>query len=169
MSRKVWIPLFVLTLILTQSLSVFAADPDPTQCLDEYGKCYVSNTIHAGTNPDIENGTTTSPWIITDTDDENATQPYRDAVSEAVYGGDYDRGALAVIVCDSSGCTTTWYEYYIDDDGEEATRTWTEPTAPPEVGVNVPFSYLLGGGAFLGVLLIGAGVLLQVRARRRRS
>ena len=171
MSRKVWIPLCTLATILFLALPVYAEDPDPTTCLDLDGKCYVSNKIHpnttSATSPD---GTAMGPWVVTNIEDDYATEPYRDAVAEAVYGGETenDEGYLAVIVCTAYGCRTTWYRFYFKD-GQEAKKVWTDPGVPPEVGVSLPMPYLLGGGAFLGVLLVGTGVALRIRARHRRS
>ena len=51
-----------------------------------------------------------------------------------------------------------------DNVGEVIDR-WEDPGVPPIVGVEVPFSYLLGGGLFAGVLLLGVGIVLRRRAQ----
>jgi hypothetical protein len=83
-----------------------------------------------------------------------------DTVVEVADGDDYT-GYLKLITCREE-CAYVVYEY--DETGDE-TAGEAEPGIPPEVGVPLPFPYILGGGVFLGVLLVGAGIILRRRTR----
>ena len=152
----------VLIMALLLPLPVAAEDPTPDTCLSQTSKkCYASNQVLAGTDTETDaDGTAMAPWLApTDQD----MLDLRNAISEALDDNGYGEGPFyfAEIICYAGGsCKTTWYEY--DEDGEEVNRR-TDSGIPPEVGVSLPFPYILGGGAFLGILLVGIGVFLRRR------
>ena len=155
MSRKVWIPLFVLVLSLLWSLPTAADGPDPNTCLPS---CYAYNRAPQGGS-----GTQWSPWYW-DKGADQAASDLRELVGAAVKGR-RNSGTLEVIDCtaDLTNCTATVYTY--TRSGNETSES-IGPVPVPDVGVSVPFHYLLGGGAFLGALLVIAGIVLVRRARR---
>lgn len=161
---KCLIPVLALIATLLWPVPAMAADPTPDTCLAQDGKCYASNQAlgdtHTGSDAD---GTARAPWLAT-TDQEMLD--LRNAVSGALADDGYDGAFFAEIICDAGGCQTTWYEY--DEDGEEV-NSWTDPGVPPEVGVGLPLPYVLVGGAILGILLLGIGIVLRHRARRTSS
>jgi hypothetical protein len=151
-----------LTIALLWSLQAAAKDPTPNTCLELDGKCYASNQILPGTRTETDaDGTAMAPWPAT-TDQEMLN--LRNAVTNALDNNGYGEEPFffAQIICDAGGCQTTWYKY--DEEGQEI-RHWADPGIPPEVGVSLPFPYILGGGAALGALLIGAGIVLRRKAR----
>ena len=151
-----------LIVVLLWSLPAAAKDLTPNTCLKQGGKCYASNQVLAGTRTATDaDGTAMAPWLATT---DQAMLDLRNAVSEALEDNGYGEGPFhfAQIICDVHGCQTTWYKY--NKEGQE-TKRWTVLGFPPEVGVPLPFPYVLGGGAVLGALLIGAGIALRRRAR----
>jgi len=166
MSRvKLLVPLVVLALSLLWPLAAAAADFDPSTCLELDGKCYAANEVLDDTNTATKaDGTAMAPWLVIT--DEELDDVYA-AVSEAVWSS-YGNGYLALIICDAGGCQTTWYRFFYED-GKQKTTQWTDPGVPPEVGVDLPVPYILAGGALLGVLLVGTGIILRRKAQRLAS
>jgi hypothetical protein len=60
-------------------------------------------------------------------------------------------------------------EIVLTGDPTTVTCTFTNTFEPPDSGVPLPFSYLLIGGAALGVGLVAAGALMQRKARTRSA
>jgi len=155
-----------LIVVLLWPLPAAAKDPTPDTCLKLDGKCYASNQVLAGTRTGTDaDGTKMAPWLATT---DQAMLDLRNAISDALADNGYGKGPFFFIqvICDAGMCKTTWYEY--DKAGDEV-RHWTEPGRPPEVGVPIPFPYVLGGGTLLGILLIGAGIVLRCKARSSGS
>lgn len=163
------IALLVLLAFLVGPLLVAAQvpDPDDIECLT-YGTqavpiCFASDIPLDG-SPAVGDGSASEPWIVPD---ENDRADLRDNVARAVQleGEIWD---LKIIFCDGiPGCQYNWYRY-TPSDGDLATETVkgsNEPGLPPEVGVEIPFPYILGGGLLLGTVLVVAGVILRHRAR----
>jgi hypothetical protein len=153
MSRNVLVLVTVLAVVLLGPASVLAQDI--TQC---YPECYASNILIPGTGT-AEDGTNTDPFVLP-TAAERLVLRQAMAAESAIDGP----GSLTLITCTSpSQCAYILYEY---EDGQEVAGE-PQPGIPPEVGVKLPFPYLLGGGALVGVLLVGVGVVLWRKGRRR--
>lgn len=160
MSRvKRFSPLLVLVVALTWPL--MTAAQDPTTCLEADGKCYVTNAPYLSPSPP-RNGTSRAPWLVEGPNQDQDILDLRNTISEALSSNGYEGAFLAVIICQESSCQTTWYEY--DRSGEEVDHK-IEPGIPAELGVPLPFPFILVGGACLGTLLVGTGILLRRRAR----
>jgi hypothetical protein len=160
MSRfKFLVLLLIMTVTLIWPLSALAQNPDT--CFPE---CYVSNYRIPGTT-DTQDGTNQSPWVA-------PTESERTALRQEVadYASDEGSpGSLTLITCSSAQATDCAYIVYeYDSEGSEHAQE-AKPGIPPEVGVLVPFPYLLGGGLVLGVMLIGLGIVLRRRVLRQSS
>ena len=142
----------VLTVTLLWPLSVFAQDPRPNTCLPS---CYAYNkALPEG------DGTEQSPWP---TDDLSGL---RSKMAAAVQNTPPYYGTLYVTTCDDAQpptCTAVLYTY--DSDGNEESREMGEVPVP-DVGVPIPFHYILGFGGLLAVLLVAAGLFLRRRAQQ---
>ena len=157
MSRiKFLIQLFVLAVILLWPLPVTAQDSEiDVTCLPN---CYASETTLPGKSTPGD-GTSLAPWIAKDDEEKLAL---RTAVSVAAKDEEIS-ASLALITCDANGqnCSRILCEY--DEDGLESCHA---KASIPDVGVPLPFPYVLGGGVLFGVLLISSGLILRRRARR---
>ena len=164
MSRFKFLVLFlVLAMTLLWPETAVAEDPNPNTCLPTcYAYNYPFNQVPSGVD-----GTEQLPWYWDKQDD-----PYADQLRDLVEGsvrGRRNFGALQVIDCtdaDPPECTATLYVY--DRGGNETSQSLGEVPIP-DVGVLFPVPYILGGGTLLGVLLIGAGIVLRRRAVHWRS
>jgi hypothetical protein len=156
---KFLLPALILLMILLQPIPAVAQDRDFSACLP---KCYASDTVLTGTTSPGD-GTSKAPWIAPT---EAERSQLRQEMANAVVDSGRD-GTLVLIICQgATQCAHALYDY--DVEGKERAQE-PIPGIPPEVGVNVPFFYILGGGATLGLLLVGGGVLLWLRARRWAS
>lgn len=168
MSRiKTLLPLITLAALLLWPAIVLADDLTPDTCLSLDGMCYAANVVLDGTdsltNPD---GTAMAPWL---TPRDGTFTDFRNKITTALQtaGHPYGDGPFyyIAILCEEptyEPCSTHYIEY--DGNGQK-TGDWTDPGIPPEVGVELPFSFLLGGGAVLGGLLLGVGIVLQRKAK----
>jgi hypothetical protein len=155
MSRKALALSLVLVAGLLWPVAVLAANPNPNTCLPT---CYAWNQAPSGGN-----GTRMSPWRWDKASDPNALK-LRDPVKAAVKGSKYMFGTLQVIDCNDAKppqCVATLYT--VNRAGEWAQMD-LGPVPVPEVGVPLPFHYILGLVALVALLLVGAGLLLRRRA-----
>lgn len=165
-SIKRWLPYLVLMVALLWPIVVAAADPTPHTCLSTDGMCFAGNVIFDGTETETDaDGTAMAPWLVAD---QSEADTLRNAMVAALqqshpYGdGPFYFAYIECLQNDELECTTLWWEY---DWAGELIESREDPGVPPVVGVEVPFSYLLGGGVFAGVLLLGVGLVLRRRAR----
>jgi len=142
--------LSILAATLLWPLQAAAQAPDPNACLPD---CYAYNKADPGGN-----GTQGRPWGTTD------LAGLRQKMGSAVKGR-RNYGALLVTNCDNAQpvkCTAILYTYLRD--GSESSQS-VGPVPVPSEGAPLPFPYVLGGTALLGVLLLGVGMTLRRRAR----
>ena len=153
--------LFVLAATLLWPQPVAAQDPDPNTCLPA---CYAYNYPNPSEIPSTRDGTERLPWLWDKTSDPNANS-LRQKVEDAVKHK-RDSGTLLVIDCtgESLSCTATLYTFRRDGTQRSEDQG---PVPVPDVGVPLPFHYILVGILLLGILLIGAGVVLRRRTRRQ--
>ena len=176
MSRvKLLVPLIVLALSLLWPLAAIAADgPDPITCLPD---CYAYDYGAPGhTVPSSPDGTVRRPWYIDTPKMPESDHPetwvklnaLRSEMGKAVKDRYYKASLLAIVCSDTQppNCSATLYTYFRS--GTEQFQT-LDVVDVPEVGVPLPFSYILSGIALLGVLLVGTGVFLRRRTKHLKS
>lgn len=158
MLRLRFLVLFVVVALALSWVKPVVADdiPDPKTCLPT---CFVANQVLAGTNTP-GSGTAKAPWVISSETDRTKLRT-ETFVNSVVISG--TAASLTAVVCDNAGCAYTVYNY---DATGKITAGEPKPGIPPEIGVPLPFPYLLGGGLVLGAVLIGTGVVLRRRVRR---
>jgi hypothetical protein len=165
---KRWLPYLVLVVALLWPVVAAAKDLTPDTCLSDGGMCFAGTHIFDNTTTETDpDGTAMGPWLVPR--DGEADELRNNMVAflqnpAHLYGdGPF---YFAFIKCRGENeefeCETLWWEY--DSQGELLDR-WEDPGVPPVVGVDVPFSYLMGGGVLAGVLLLGIGVVIRRRAR----
>jgi hypothetical protein len=156
MSRIKFVAIVVMLLVIAIGvLPAGAAGPDPTTC-GFY--CYASNYGSADGKGTPNVG---QLWLYTDPDALSLRTLMRDAVKNK-----RPSGTLIVYNCPSSqaeSCPAVQYTYKYD--GTEI-PTQLGDLRVPTSGVPVPAPYLLLGSVALAVLLLGAGLVLRVRARQ---
>lgn len=154
MSHKAFVLVVVLLAGLLWPTIVLAQNPNT--CLPS---CYAWNQAPAGGN-----GTAMSPWRWNKSADPDASS-LRNLVLNAVQGK-RNSGTLEVIDCNNARppkCTATLYSY-TRAGGKAVTDVGEVPV--PEVGVPIPFHYILGLGGLGALLLIGAGFILRRKTRQ---
>jgi hypothetical protein len=155
MSRvKLLFLLLVLSIAVLWPVPAAAQEPDPNDCLPA---CYAYNKAPAGGN-----GTEQFPWDTTD------VGTLRQKMGNAIKGK-LNHGSLLVTNCDDAqppNCTAVLYTYLRD--GSETSRD-VGAVPVPDVGVSLPFPHILSSIALLGMLLLGAGVVLRRRVRPLKS
>lgn len=132
-----------------------AADPNPRDC--NYN-CYAYN--RASFSGD---GTEETPWLWDKANDPYASR-LRTIMGQAVRGK-RSRGYLNVTDCtgaDQDQCKATLYIY--DRNGNETSQVGI--VSIPDVGVPLPFHFILIFGALLAVLLVAGGLFLRRRTQQ---
>lgn len=171
------IALLVLLSFLLSPLPVAAQVPDPEdiECLiyatQAVPICFASDIVLDG-YPTVGDGSADAPWVVPNEDDGVEDDDDRGDLRRNMARGAQLEGKiwdLKVILCHNiPGCQHNWYRYTPsagDDLATENVQGSNIPMLPPEVGVKLPFPYILGGGLLLGVVLVVTGVILRRRAR----
>ena len=133
-----------------------AAAQDPSTCLPA---CFAYNLGSSDGD-----GTEMNPWFWDKVNDPDALL-LRTAMLEAVEGR-RSYGALQVTDCndaDPPQCTATLYIY--DRRGNETSQDLGEVSVP-DVGVPLPFFYILIFGALLAAVLIAVGLMVRHRGQQ---
>jgi hypothetical protein len=158
MLRTRFIVLFlVVVLVLICVTPVAAQDPDPSGC---FPTCYAWNQPNQPSGPG--SGTSNSPWSETVIAWGSIETEMKEAAVSA--------GSSCIVkrfTCANStqtSCGVVQYTFFADGRDPETQQLGSERV--PWTGVLLPFTYILGGGALLGVLAIGLGLVLGRRARR---
>lgn len=153
MTRKALVLSVVLVAGLVWPAAVLAQNPNT--CLPT---CYAWN--HALSDG---NGTAQSPWLWETEDD---VDDLVDLMIAAVQGR-RNFGTLQVIECSDANpdqCVATLFTF--TRAGGEPVITDLGVVPVPEVGVPLPFYYILIFAAIVAVLLVGVGVLMRRRAHQ---
>lgn len=136
-----------------------AVEPSPCPEVRCLPNCFASNLASPGGD-----GTEGSPWRGSAAD----RHFFEDIECAAQEQGRFP-SSLTVIYCgaNSQACSRVLYTY-------DSNRQWTstelaEAPPTPQPGVPLPLAIVLVGVAVLGLVLLGTGILMRLRARTLRS